>query len=163
MALTFTQRLRADIGGRAFRAYEVTSDGSTVSIDASDLDLNIIDSAMVAGPADITGTVSISGAQLIDGAGSTLTVTLTGAVLGDAITYASNGDDIDLIITAYLQADAAAEIRIQNESTGNRTPVDGYELKVRKTVGLTTYQGAAIVIDDILQNGDVFVVWAFGG
>ena len=49
MALTFTQRARLLVGNKDFRAYDVTHDGSETSIDASDLDLNYIETAMVAG------------------------------------------------------------------------------------------------------------------
>ncbi len=163
MALIFTERLRQDIGGKSFRCYDVTCDGSTVSIDAKDIDLNTIETAMVEGAADLIGTVSISGAQLADAAGSTLTVTLTGAVLGDAVNVASGGDNIDLTITAYVQAANAVEIRIQNESGDNRTPEDGYECRIRKTVGLKTYRGEAIVFGPPLRSGDIIRVWAYGG
>ena len=49
MALTFTQRARTSLGGKAFRAYDITHDGSETSIDASDLDMNYIESAVVSG------------------------------------------------------------------------------------------------------------------
>ena len=43
MALTFTEMSRANIGGKAFRAYEVTLDGTINSITAANLGLNHID------------------------------------------------------------------------------------------------------------------------
>ncbi len=49
MALTFSEKLRGTQMGKAFRIYEVTHDGSVTTIDASDLDLNYIDYAIVNG------------------------------------------------------------------------------------------------------------------
>ncbi len=43
MALIFTEMSRANIGGNAFRAYEVTLDGTINSITAANLGLNHID------------------------------------------------------------------------------------------------------------------------
>ena len=65
MALTFTQRARFNMGPKAFRAYDVTHDGSETSIDASNLDMHYIESAMVCGGttadyADLTTTYGAS-------------------------------------------------------------------------------------------------------
>lgn len=49
MALTFVEKLRGTTMGKAFRIYEVTHDGSATTIDASNLDLNYIDYAVVNG------------------------------------------------------------------------------------------------------------------
>ena len=46
MALTFTQRLYMPMGSKAFRAYEVTHDGSTATANASDFELNNIETAV---------------------------------------------------------------------------------------------------------------------
>lgn len=43
MALTFTERVRADIGGKSFKAFEVTLDGTVTSMTASDFGLNYIE------------------------------------------------------------------------------------------------------------------------
>lgn len=43
MALTFTEKFRADIGGKSFKAYEVTMDGTVTSASASDFGLNYIE------------------------------------------------------------------------------------------------------------------------
>ncbi len=162
MALAFTQRLRTQIGGKAFRAYEVTCDGSTVSIDATDLELNYIEAAAVAGAADLIGTVSITVSNLADGVGSTLTVALVGAVLGDAVEVGSSADGEDITVTAYVKDTDVAEIRLQNEGGGTKAPSDGYECRIRKTVGLKTYFGTDIVFGPPLRSGDKIVVWAFG-
>lgn len=49
MALTFTEKLRGTIMGKAFRVYEVTHDGSATTIDASNLDLSYLDYAIANG------------------------------------------------------------------------------------------------------------------
>ena len=52
MALTFTDLLggvHIPLGGKAFRAYEVTHDGSETSMDAGSFELSYIDAA-IAGP-----------------------------------------------------------------------------------------------------------------
>jgi hypothetical protein len=49
MALAFVEKLRGTTMGKAFRIYEVTHDGSATTIDASNLDLNYIDYAIVNG------------------------------------------------------------------------------------------------------------------
>jgi len=46
MALTLSQKVRMSIGGKAFRAYEVTHDESTGSIAASEFELAHFDVAM---------------------------------------------------------------------------------------------------------------------
>lgn len=162
MALTFSEKLRSTLGGKEFRAYEVTCDGSTLSIKATDLELHYIESAMIMGAADLVGTVSISTDTVADGAGSTLTVTLAGAVLGDAVNVGVANDGDDMIYTAYVQGANAAEVRLQNESTDNSASPTGYQCMIRKSVGLTTYKGTEIVFGPALQNNDVIVVWAIG-
>ena len=47
MALSFTQILRMSLGGKAFRAYQVTTDASTTAVTAANLDMNYVEAAMV--------------------------------------------------------------------------------------------------------------------
>lgn len=55
--------------------------------------------------------------SLVDGAGETETITVPGAALGDAC-IASFGVDVqDMLVTCYVQAANAVEVRVQNEST----------------------------------------------
>lgn len=162
MALTFSQKLRTTVGGKAFRAYEVTCDGSTLSINAADLELNYIESAVIMGAADLIGTVSISTDVISDAAGSTIAVTFVGAVLGDVVNVGTNADVDDMIMTAYCNDTDKAEIRLQNESTDNSDAPEGFECRIRKSVGLSTYKGEEIVFGPALQSGDKIVVWAFG-
>jgi hypothetical protein len=43
MALTITQKMRADLGGKAIRNYEIVHDGSTNTVTAASLDMNYIE------------------------------------------------------------------------------------------------------------------------
>ena len=79
MALTFTKKVRHKMGSKAFRVYEVVPDGSVTTINASDLDLNNIDYAVV----QLIAPMSAVGSwQYLSGATSGKYVTLAGA--GDA-------------------------------------------------------------------------------
>jgi hypothetical protein len=65
MALTFTKRLEMSVGNKKMSMYDVTHDGSETSIDASDIGLHYVDSAMVCGGsttdyADLTTTYGSS-------------------------------------------------------------------------------------------------------
>jgi hypothetical protein len=55
--------------------------------------------------------------SLIDGAGETLSFTVTGAALGDYVLVAAPYDLQDITVTAYVQAADTVEVRLQNEST----------------------------------------------
>lgn len=45
MALTFSEKARGSMGGRAFRCVEVTHDDSATTVEASNLGLNYIEAA----------------------------------------------------------------------------------------------------------------------
>ena len=69
MALTFTKRLRMNVGNKKMSLYEVTHDGSETSIDASDIGLNYVDAA-------ISGTITTTfTAELTTAYGSSLAIT----------------------------------------------------------------------------------------
>lgn len=79
MALTFTQKVRGKLGNKEFRVYEIQEDGSTTTIDASAIDLNYIDYAVV----HLLGVMSaVTSYQYLSGALSGTYVTLANA--GDA-------------------------------------------------------------------------------
>ena len=68
MALTFSEKLRGSMGGKAWRAFEVTHDGSTTAMSASSFDLDRIEFAtfslgtLASAPAaTVTMTVAASG------------------------------------------------------------------------------------------------------
>jgi len=163
MTLAFTEQGRADIGGREFRCYQVTCDGSTKTIEASDLDMHYIESAMVGQKADISGTQSLDMGELTDAVGSTVTVTHTGAVVGDFLLQATDLDMVDQVVTAYVQAGDAAEVRVVNES-GSIADVGDTTFRVRalRNIGLNTTYGTFIIFSPALRSGDTFSLAVIG-
>lgn len=163
MALTFSEKFRMTAGGRAFRMYEVTADGSTVSIDASTLDLTQIEFASITPPAGLIGTVSITASDLATVTGSTLTsITVTGAAFGDAVTVGTDSDGLGLLIAGYVSLANEVAIRVNNSTAGTVTPPTGYEATVIKNVGLKTYTGDFIVFGPKLTSGDKFNLTVIG-
>ena len=68
------------------------------------------------------GSATYNPANLIDGAGVTTTVTVTGAVLGDAVTELSFSLDLQgITLTAWVSAADTVSVRFQNETGG---PID---------------------------------------
>ena len=55
MALTFSEKVRGTMMGKAFRVYEVTGDGSATTVKATDLDMSYIDYAIVNGISVLSG------------------------------------------------------------------------------------------------------------
>ena len=47
MANTFSEKVRMSMGNKALRVYEITSDGSTTTVNASDLGMNYIEYAVL--------------------------------------------------------------------------------------------------------------------
>lgn len=81
----------------------------------------------------LNATSTIDPASLVDGAGATSTVTVTGAALGDYVLVAAPYDIQDLIVTGYVQAANTVEIRIQNESGATVDLASGtWKVKVLK-------------------------------
>ena len=83
MALTFTQKIRDKQGSKEFRVYEVTPDASATTIEASALDLNYIDYAIV----QLIAPMSAVGSWAY----------LSGTVSGTYVTSANAGDASDKI------------------------------------------------------------------
>lgn len=64
------------------------------------------------------GSATYDAASLIDAAGATGTITVTGAALGDMVVGISFGVDLQgLTLTAYVSAANTVSFRLQNEST----------------------------------------------
>lgn len=64
------------------------------------------------------GSATYDAASLLDGAGATGTVTVTGAALGDLVVGISFGVDLaSITCTAYVSAANTVSFRLQNEST----------------------------------------------
>jgi hypothetical protein len=78
MALTFTDKLgglHIPLGGKAFRAYEVTHDGSETSIDASDFELSYFDTAIAGPGTQVLSATSVAYADLTTTQGKSLAMT----------------------------------------------------------------------------------------
>lgn len=66
----------------------------------------------------LRGSATYDAASLADGAGTTTTVTVTGALVGD-FAIASFGVDVaGITVTAYVSAADTVSVRVQNESGG---------------------------------------------
>lgn len=66
----------------------------------------------------LTGTATYDPPSLADGAGTTTTVTVTGAVLGDVASASFSLDTSGITITAWVSAADTVSVRFQNESGG---------------------------------------------
>lgn len=62
------------------------------------------------------GTATLNPSSLVDGAGETLTITVTGAALGDYAIVAAPYDLQGISVTAYVSAANTVSVRLQNES-----------------------------------------------
>lgn len=81
----------------------------------------------------LNGTATIDPASLVDGAGATAQVTVTGAALGDYVLVSAPYDLQDLMVSGYVQAANTVEIRIQNESGATVDLASGvWKVKVLK-------------------------------
>ena len=83
MALTFSKKIRGNMGDKEFRLYEVTPDGSITTINASEIDLNYIDYAVVQLIAPMSAVASWP--------------YLSGTLSGQYVTLANAGDASDKI------------------------------------------------------------------
>lgn len=72
----------------------------------------------VTGLVPIEGTATYDPPSLADGAGTTTTVTVTGAALGDMAAASFSIATSGIIITAWVSAANTVSVRLQNESGG---------------------------------------------
>ncbi len=67
----------------------------------------------------LRGSATYDPPNLVDGAGATTTVTVTGAALGDYVEGVSFSNDLQgITVTAWVSAPDAVSVRFQNESGG---------------------------------------------
>lgn len=66
----------------------------------------------------LVGSATYDTASLIDAAGATTTVTVTGAALGDFVMVSLGVDLAGITVTGYVSAADTVSVRIQNESGG---------------------------------------------
>lgn len=64
------------------------------------------------------GSATYDAASLIDAAGATTTVTVTGAALGDFVLVSHGVDVAGITVTAWVSAANTVSVRFQNESGG---------------------------------------------
>jgi hypothetical protein len=91
----------------------------------------------------LTGSATYDAANLVDGAGATGTITVTGAALGDFVVGLSFGVDLQgITATGYVSAANTVSFRLQNESGG---AIDLASTTVRAVVAKRDhYDGTAI-------------------
>ena len=65
-----------------------------------------------------SGSATYDPASLVDGAGATTTVTVTGAALGDYAVASFSNDLQGILLTAYVSAANTVSVRFQNETAG---------------------------------------------
>lgn len=83
------------------------------------------------GVASLVGSATYDPPSLVDAAGATTTVTVTGAALGDFVTAISFDKDLQGIsVTGYVSAANTVSVRFQNESGGTVDLASG-TLRVR--------------------------------
>jgi hypothetical protein len=82
----------------------------------------------------IAGSATYDPPNLVDGAGDTTTVTVTGAALGDSVDTVSFSLDLQgITVTAYVSAANTVSVRFQNESGGTLDLGSGtLRVRVRK-------------------------------
>lgn len=66
----------------------------------------------------LKGTATYDASSLVDGAGETTTVTVTGAVLGDFAIWSHGVDVQGITVNAYVSAADTVSVRLQNETGG---------------------------------------------
>lgn len=66
----------------------------------------------------LTGSATYDAPSLVDAAGATTTVTVTGAALGDFVLVSLSVDIAGITITGYVSAADTVSVRVQNESGG---------------------------------------------
>lgn len=69
-------------------------------------------------PGYLYGSATFDPASLVDGAGETTTVTVTGAVLGDFAMASFSVALTNITVTAWVSASNTVSVRFQNESGG---------------------------------------------
>lgn len=81
------------------------------SVPTADLDGNVVG-------IDLSGSVAYDPPSLADGAGTTTTVVVAGAVLGDFALVSFSLDLQSIVVTAYISSANTVSVRFQNESGG---------------------------------------------
>jgi len=164
MALSFSLKVKGTIGGKMFRAFEVTADGSAMTIFAHSIEMGNIDTAIVSPRQDLSSAASIDFGSIASLAGNTSAITVTGAALGDFTMQAMSVDVDDLTMASYVQDTNKVEVRTDNLGGAGTTDLGDSVRRIRvlRHIGLSVLSGRYIVFQPALQSGDIFTVWAIG-
>ena len=73
--------------------------------------------AMLTALRGLDGSATWNAGSLVDGAGESKDITVTGAVMGDFVLCSLGVDIVDITISAAVTAADTVTIRLQNEST----------------------------------------------
>lgn len=88
---------------------------------------------VVEGTSNRTGSATYDPASLVDGAGATTTVSLTGVALGDFVEASFSNDLQGVTLTAWVSAANTVSVRFQNETGGTLDLASGtLRARVRK-------------------------------
>jgi len=77
MALTFSEKVAFSAGDKKFRLYEITGDGSTTTINATDLGMNYIDWAIMS--PQKAALSSVADYNYLSESGPSIALTMAGA------------------------------------------------------------------------------------
>ncbi|MDB6036015.1 MAG: hypothetical protein JWM16_6353 [Verrucomicrobiales bacterium] len=95
-----------------------TRDTAIAAVVASVASLTTTVNTKISTALTLTGTATYDPPSLADGAGTTTTVTVTGAVLGDMALASFSLTTSGITITAWVSASDTVSVRFQNESGG---------------------------------------------
>ncbi len=163
MALTLTEKFRGEFAGKKMKTFEVTSDGSTTTITAGDLDMTYIEGVAVSQKADLIGTGTWNPSQITDGNEEVDDVTVTGAALGDFTKSSFSLDVTDLELYDSPKSANTVTAHLFNRTGGNITLNSGtIKAHVYKNVGFSKLSGPYIVFGPALVSTDVFMITVVG-
>ncbi len=146
------------MAGAAQKATVTGMPGSDVekvrkSFDLAVLDLETLRAASAG--ALLTGTATYDPASLVDGAGATTTITVTGAVLGDYVQGISFSLDLQgILLTAYVSAADTVAVRFQNETTGTIDLASGTLRALVRSFAVTPAVAAASLLAYVVQDNN---------
>ncbi len=163
MALTLSEKFDGLVGGRRFKGFEVTCDGSTTTVTANSMDMDTIEAAFLTGPKDLMVSTTTNAGSIDIGNEEAFQITVTGAVLGDIARASWNVDMTDLTMDCAVTNTDTVTVTLGNNTAG-AVNLDEKVLKttVDKRVGLTTFTGPYVVFKPALQSTNKITLWVIG-
>jgi hypothetical protein len=95
----------------------------------------------------LSGSATYDAGSLIDAAGTTTTVAVTGAALGDFVLVSLGVDLAGITVTGYVSAADTVSVRLQNES-GSTVDLASTTLRVRVLKQSAFVAPAALTVQD---------------